>query len=333
MNSKIATIVYSMILCSSISYGQTTSDTLLRKISEDLKEIKDEVVKEKPQKFLGQSVFEDTKGKSAIFLPEGGTFAFNMADASLKLSYANRVSDRDLFFGFDIGGKSNNGILPLISKGNISPGAKVNGVVGFKEFFNDTKRYDGWLALKVGYEGASFKLYNPDTTFDKQISKTSFNAFVSSLNFNLKIDGNKLFAVSFGFQNANNFDDLDDVELNDKIVYFDSISNTSRSYETKTNAKIGSYKTFNQVPINVDYFWTPRNQSRIGFYHYWRTNITLGDNVKNGLGTGIYLLKKKNPLASLIGVVFEVKDLEKFSENYGKGFTINIVASYNFGGK
>ncbi|MEW6774498.1 MAG: hypothetical protein AB1304_10930 [Bacteroidota bacterium] len=307
-------------------------DTSLTKISETVDAIKEEVVEEKSKPFTGQSMFEDSKGKSAIFLPNGGTFGLNIADGSIRLSFAQNVSTSPIFLGLDVSGKTNDGVLSLISKGNISPGAKVNGVIGVKELFRKSDIFDGWIALKAGYEGSAFKLYNPDSAFSKQITKTTFNSFVTSLSFNLKIHGNKLLAVSVGYQKSNNYSDLDDIELIDKKIITDSATNTTRTYETKTKAKVGDYKAFQQIPINLDYFWTPKNLPRIGFYHYWRNAYSIEDKkFTNGFGTGIYLLKKNHPLSSIAGVVFEVKDITKLSENYGKGFVVNIVASYNFG--
>lgn len=340
MKNIIKFTFFAILLHSTISFAQSNkSDTLIMKIDTSLVKIfktvdaiKDEVVKEKSKAFTGQSMFEDSKGKSAIFLPNGGTFGLNIADASIKVSFSQNVSTSPIFLGLDVSGKTNDGVLSLISKGNISPGTKVNGVIGVNELFHYCDRLDGWLALKVGYEGSALKLYSPDSAFSKQITKITFNSFVTSLSFNLKIDGNKLFAVSFGYQKANNYNDLDDIELIDKKTITDTITNTTRTYEIKTKAKIGEYKVFQQIPINVDYFWTPKNLPRVGFYHYWRTSYSIGDKkFQNGFGTGLYLLKKNNPLSSIAGVVFEVKDITKLNENYGKGFVVNLVVAYNFG--
>jgi len=87
----------------------------------------------------------------------------------LKLSYVYRVSNSPYFYGFDISGKSNDGLVPLITKGDISPGAKVQFVIGRQELFRKSNILDGWLTLKIGYEGGIFKTYNPDSVFINQI--------------------------------------------------------------------------------------------------------------------------------------------------------------------
>lgn len=305
-------------------------DTSLRNIDENVSKLTDELVKEEPVPYAGQTLFEDRKGSSAIFLPDGGTFRLNTADASLKLSFINRVSNKKLFYGFDVSGKTNDGIAPLIAKGDIAPGAKVNAIVGLQELIHQSDLLDGWMTLRVGYEGASFKLFNSDSIFSNQVKKTSFNAFTSSVSFNLKIGGNKLLAASIGYQKANNYDDLDDIELTDQKIIKDSVSNITRTYEQKTKVKAGDYETFDQVPLNVDFYWVPNNTNRFGLYHYWRGKFTNGD-FKHGFGSGLYLLKKNNPLASIAGIVFEVSDISKLSDGFSKNFTVNFVVGFNFG--
>lgn len=329
-------------------FGQNMKsiDSTLKNIDDNVGQIKEELVKEEIEPFTGQSIFEDRKGSSAIFLPYGGTFKLNTTDASLNFSFTNyQIPIKDEsgkyklkpFYGVEINGKTSDGILSLISNGNISPGAKVNGILG-NDIFNITKDKNGkerkqilgTLALRIGYEGSSFKLYSSDSVFAKQINNVSFNTFSSAISFNVKFGGNKILAISTGFKKVNNYGDLDEIEISDKKIVTDTVSKTTRTYEEKIKVRIGDYKTFDQIPINLDFFWTPNNNPRIGFYHFWRTKFINGT-ATNGFGSGLYLLKKNNPLASIAGIVFEVDDISKLNDGYGKNFTINFVVGYNFG--
>ena len=226
-------------------------------------------------------------------------------------------------------GKTRDGISSFISKGDISPGVKIGGILGTQELFHNSNALDGWLTLKVGYEGSSFKLFNSDSSFSKQINRTSFNTLTSSFSFNFKIGGNKILATSIGYQKVNNYDELDDLELTDQKIIKDANSNMTRTYESKTKVKVGDYKTADQVPINFDFYWYSSNMQRIGFYHYWRTKFTNGK-ATNGFGNGLYLLKKDKPLSSIAGIVFEINDVSKMSDGFGKNFTINFVVGYSF---
>jgi hypothetical protein len=324
-------LILIFIFFSSVVFAQElkSTDSTLKSIDLNFRILKDELVKEEPSNFTGQSIYEDKKGASAIFLPSGGTFRLNLADASLKLSYANMITTKKLFYGFDVSGKTNDGLSSLISNGNISPVAKVNGIIGLKELFRKSNSYDGWLALKIGYEGSSFKLFNPASKFSEQLKKRTFNTFTSSINLNFKIGGNKLLAISAGYQKVNNYTDLEEIELTDTKSFKDSVSNTVRSYESKVAARTGNYEVYDQVPINLDFFWTPDINPRIGFYHYWRTRFTDGK-AKHGIGSGLFLLKKNNPLSSVAGLVFDIADISKLDEGFGKNFTVNFLIAYNF---
>ncbi|MBZ0202494.1 MAG: hypothetical protein K8I03_05710 [Ignavibacteria bacterium] len=342
----IYTILIFLILCPFIHAQNYDANDTSNRIEESLKEIdvslknidtnvmniKEEIVKENEKPFLGQSIFEDRKDNSAIFLPYGGTFRLSTADASLKLSYVFRISNKHLYYGIDFSGKSNDGLVPLISKGDISPGARVNLNIGLKEIFTRKKDslIDGWVNLKLGYEGSIFKLYNADSTFSNQIRKVSFNTARASLSFNFKMGGTKLIALSIGYQKVNNYEDLDEIELTDKKIDYDSLTTVLRSFESKTKVRIGDYQTYDQFPLNLDFYWVIGEDSRFGIYNFLRTMITNGK-ITNGFGTGLYLLKNASPLSSIAGIVFEVKDLSKLKEGFDKNFTINFLIGYNFG--
>src|SRR5688572_995511 len=116
----------------SINLGVIQVDSNLIQINQNVSKITDELVKEKPKPLTGQSIFEDREGLSAIHLLDGGTIRLNTADASIKMSYMDKISSRDFFYGLDVSGKTNDGIMSFISDGNISPGAKINSNFGFK---------------------------------------------------------------------------------------------------------------------------------------------------------------------------------------------------------
>jgi hypothetical protein len=269
---------------------------------------------------------------SAIFLSNGGTFRLNTADASVKLSFVNKVSNRRFFYGAEVSGKTEDGLLPLIAEGRVSPGVKLNGVLGIQEFFRSTNNLDGWLLLKLGYEGSDFKLYDPALSFASQFKDSSFNSFTSSLAFNLKVKGNVVAAVSLGYQKKNNYDKLDEVEVTDTKTVVDPVSGVSRTSKTTIKGRQGEYVESKVVPLNIDGFWFPKNTPRIGFYHFWHAEFNNKKTV-SGLGSGIYLLKKKNPLAAIAGIVFEIPDVSKLNDGVGKSFSVNFVVGYSFGFK
>ncbi|HNW98990.1 MAG TPA: hypothetical protein PKK00_11330 [Bacteroidales bacterium] len=330
MKKLLFYFVFILISTNIFAQDLKSIDSSLKHIDENLGKLKEQLIKEDPKPYAGQSIFEDRKGNTAIFLPSGGTFRLNTADASLKFFFTNRISTNKLFYGFDISGKTYDGIVSLFANGHVSPGTKVNAIFGVQDLFSKSKKYNGWIALKVGYEGALFKIYNPMLNFTDQVTKTTFNSLPVSIAFNLRAGQNKLFGISVGYQKINNYEFLDEIELTDSKTVFDSLSNTTRTYVYKVKARSGNYYTADQVAINYDFLWMPNGLSRLGIYNYWRTKFVNGK-MTNGFGSGLYLLKKDNPLSSIAGLVVEVTDVTKLKEGYGKNFTISFVVPYNFG--
>ncbi len=280
---------------------------------------------------INQTIFEDREGESAIFLPYGGVTRINTGNASFKLSYIFRVTNRPFFYGFNFSGKATNGIRSVIENGDISPGCNFDLIFGFQELLRDSDILDGWLIVKVGYEADRFKLFNPDTNFNNQITSETFTSAIFSLSFNLKIGGNKLSAISIGYKKGNNFDELEETTISNVTTIRDSATNTVRTIKNEETARLGQLKEKDSLPIKLDFFWFPANQPRIGFHHFWRTRIT-DDKTTNGFGTGVYLLKKKDPLNAIAGLVIELKDFSNL--NQGKelkgNISVSFIGGYNF---
>ncbi len=128
----------------------------------------------------------------------------------------------------------------------------------------------------------------------------------------------------------NNYEDLDEVEITDRNSFIDSLTNTNRIYENKIKVHKGNFKTFDQFPVNLDFYWILGKDARLGMYNYYRAKITNGK-LTNGIGAGIYLLKNGNPFSSIAGIVFEINDLSKLKDGFDKNFAVNFLIGYNFG--
>lgn len=279
------------------------------------------------QKESTQIILEDKDGNSSIYLPKGGYFRLNTSDASLKLSYIFSNSKNHIYGGFDISGNTQNGILPLLSKGQIVPGINFNVLFGYKEL--EVLNNVVWIGLKFGYEGASFDIFNPKNDFNNQIKNVSFNNFSTSLYANTQIfeSGRCFLGFSVGLKRSNNYKDLDDLELTDETVFFDTLNHITRSYKIIRTVKVGDYKTYNVVPINIDLFWYPTNQ--FGLYHFWRSKL-IDNNITNSFGTGFYLLKNGSPFSSIGGILFQINDISKIDAGFSKNITISFIIGYKF---
>ncbi len=292
-----------------------------------------------PQSDSTPTLFEDKDGVTSIYLRKGGYFRLNTSDASLKLSYVLSNTKDYLFGGFDIAGNTQNGILPLLSEGQIVPGFDVNFCIGIKEILSGNNVF--WAGGKLGYKSTSFDIFNPSNDFSSQIHDTSFNTVSLSVFINGHIfdNGRGIIGLSIGYDKVNNYKDLNDIEITDETVFSDSAYHIIRSSKKTIIVKTGNYEEHKAIPINADFFWYPSN--RFGFYFLWRSKILYNggisrifeDNMvlKNSFGAGFYLLNNKSPFASNGGVTFQINDICK-AINHGieKDFTISFVVGYKF---
>jgi len=94
------------------------------------------------QPLLGQTIFESKNGESLFVRYAGGIVDVNTANNSIKFSFMLNYSS-SWRFGFDISGKSTNGIAPLLKKGKITPGFKINLNIGYLfDYKRKAKLYD-----------------------------------------------------------------------------------------------------------------------------------------------------------------------------------------------
>ena len=82
------------------------------------------------QPLFTQTNGEDTKGNPFTFPHPGGQLTINLANNTIKIENLFRFKDSWLL-GFGVSGKATNGISPIFSSGEISPGVKFNFNIGY----------------------------------------------------------------------------------------------------------------------------------------------------------------------------------------------------------
>lgn len=284
-----------------------------------------------------KAVFEDKESETSIHWPGGRTFRANVADASLKLSYSHTsdtdavvaIRNRPLTWGVELSGKTNDGVLPILSSGTFTPGFKIGGVLGYYTHYSLTST-NAWLTLKVGYEGAKLKLINTDTSYNEQITSQTFEGLSVALGYNI-IPGdlnNLIIGLGVSFKKANNYSTLDDLELTETHVYLDTITGATRTSQTTIAGKTGTYRAYNRFDIQEDIYWIP--VPRLGIYQYARCKVPEGSDAVFSLGAGAYLLTE-NALSSRAGIVFEYSDLTNGDTPTAEHISVNLVVGFNFG--
>ncbi|MFN3195267.1 MAG: hypothetical protein ACE364_04890 [Chlorobiota bacterium] len=291
---------------------------------------------------LAQTFFEDAKGKTSIFLPINkngnglGNIRLNTADESLKIAYFHNRSDKDVFFGLDAKGKSNNGLAPLFSSEKLSPEAAINFSIGFKNLAvkqSDLSKFD-LINFRIGFNGANYKIVSADTVYTKQITTQNFTGINAGVSYNYFLNGNMIFGLYGGYDKNNNLSSLSKITVNESTnLGVDSLGTTSRTTEDSYTAWKGEYKLIDQFSIYLDYVFIPNFlDNRVALSLYSRSGFNSVLN-KTNAGFGIYFNEKDNPTKIIGGLIYEfedVFDVKKSGNSLGKRGTLGIVLGYNF---
>ncbi len=284
----------------------------------------------------GQTIFEDASGETSVFLPVGGNVRVNTADKSLKFAYYYNRSDKDVVFGVDASGKSNNGFASVISGKNLNPEANLNFNVGFKNVSTDDSNLSGYDYLNVtfGIGASKYTLLNPDVSYAQQISTESFNQLSAGVSYNYYLNGNMIFGIYGGYDKTNNISALPKLVIKETTVLgADAAGTTIRSSEDEFFAWQGNLKTIHQFSFYTDYIYIPDFlENRVALSVYTRSGFRTDHNQTNA-GLGIYLNKKDEPLKVVGGIIYEFEDLFDSSDagtSLGKRGTLGIILGYHF---
>jgi hypothetical protein len=286
------------------------------------------------KKMKAQTFFEGTGGKTSINLPLGGLVRINTADRSLKIGYYYNRSDKQIVFGIDASGKSNNGFAPIVSSKKLSPDAHINFNVGLKNVATSDlqpSRYD-YLNIKAGIGAAHYLLLNPQLSYNKQIHGKSFIKANLGVSYNYLLNGKMIFGIYAGYERSNNISRLPQLTIKETTKVGVKGANT-RTAETEYTVWKGSFKTLNEGVMYLDYVYIPDLLSdRIALSAYSRSMFSSIHNITNG-GFGLYFNRKGKPLRIIGGLIYEFDDLFNAagaSTSLVHRGTLGLVAGYNF---
>jgi len=142
-----------------------------------------------------QSIAQDSAGGGVLTLPttsplSAGLFTVNSADNSVTLTYVNRRSPEDTFYGFSIKAKATNSIAQVIKAGEFRPGAKFDFTWGRHSLRTaaptptpadlipaspDSADFD-WIALRLGVEASRLALLHRGRPFAEQVERFTLPA-------------------------------------------------------------------------------------------------------------------------------------------------------------
>ena len=169
-----------------------------------------------------------------------------------------------LIYRLGISTKPNEGVGPLITNGQFSPGVKLTAARTKVRLFaspmlvksDGTKRkFDDWLTLSASFAYEKNKLLRKDTTFSKQVIDTTFTGYSFGVDYSMALGTfeQDYFNFKIIYFRRNNYSELTSIDIVDRRTTFDSATTTQRNVEKKVTAKEGVYKEMDAVLIQISY--------------------------------------------------------------------------------
>lgn len=256
-----------------------------------------------------QAAFEDSEGKSAIVLDNGGAGIINIADGSAKIGYVFQAGD--MRFGGDVTGKLTKGVGTLFSNGSAAAQAGGAFRVGWHYILAPSPApgtppggfiKDDWAYAQIGYTHSSATLFDRGAN---AIAKRSFDGYSAGLFYNATMAGNFLVALAGGYERRNNVADLEVVEVTDETVV--SAGPPVRTTRKVTVAVEGAYAESDHIVANYDLAWFPdflSNRIAIDLFGRFDRDVDARNSTfKPGLG--VMVIEQGKPTHVVGGLSFE----------------------------
>lgn len=287
-------------------------------------------------KIKAQTFFESTGGKTSVYLPIGGLVRVNTTARSVKIGYYFNRSDRNIVFGIDASGKSNNGFAPIVSNKKLSPEAHLNFNLGLKNVTtnNSNPSHYDYLNIRVGVGAARYRLLNPGLPYKRQIHLKSFIKFNVGTSYNYLLHGNMIFGIYAGYNRTNNISRLPRLTIKETTQIGTAPNGkTVRTAKTEYTVWEGTFKTINEGVLYLDYVYIPDFlNNRIALSAYSRSMFSRLPDITNA-GFGLYFNRKGNPLKIIGGLIYQFDDLFNAagsSSSLVHRGTLGLVVGYNF---
>lgn len=211
----------------------------------------------------------------------------------------------------------------------------------FAAHANNPKRQILSYYLAGGINSSTFKLYDASLTGDiaARFTKTPYKGIYLDLGLNYSLGANWLLGASIGYERANTFDQLTQIELTARTT--DNSGNQQIISEKKYSGYAGNFKLYNQANIRTDALYFSQLGGQDSEYRlawniiYLRGMLSDDHSIsKNTLtiGTSVNFFKIED--GSLLGGFYLQADdafnAQDAPTNLYKRLTFGIVAKYAF---
>jgi hypothetical protein len=260
-----------------------------------------------------QAPYEDTRGQTTLIAPGAGSVSVNTTDTSASFSYIHLISNAAPVWGLRLKGKSTDGVAALLSKGAFSPGFEGAVFVGGK--LGGAKGKTIGL-VRLAWVDEATTMVDPAAAFSDQISKGTFHGWELGLDLSgphMIAGWPSQFGVSASIKKTHNYQDLDEVTIDDRHTIGTGADGTVRQTVDTVSGRTGSYERGTGFNLGADYV-AQIASSRFAIRGLVRSINGAGANIDaTRIGVDVSVFKEHGDFIKdrLLGVVFEVDDLFK----------------------
>jgi hypothetical protein len=260
-----------------------------------------------------QAPYEDTRGQTTVIAPGAGSLSVNTTDTSASFSYIHLVSNATPVWGLRLKGKSTDGVAALLGKGAFSPGFEGAVFMGGKLGGPKGKTIG---LVRLAWVDEATTIVDPGAAFSDQVSKATFHGWALGLDISgphMIGDWPSQFGVSAGIRRTHNYQDLDEVTIDDRHTIGTGADGTLRQTVDTVSGRAGSYQQGTGFDLGADYV-AQIASSRFAIRGLVRSINGAGANIDaTRIGVDLSVFKEHGDFIKdrLLGVVFEVDDLFK----------------------
>lgn len=263
----------------------------------------------------GQSTTENSKGESAVILPDGplagGTILVNTENSSVRFVFLDRSTAQRFYYGVEAAAKASNGVGSLFKGTDVAPGARLAVNLGRHSIATDPREggnFD-WLNLTVGYEVSRFTMFDGARAFSNQITRSTLSSPVVAASYGYLWRGSVFVVGTLGVSRQNNYQELEEVTVKQAEV-ISGPSGITRTITREIKARIGSLTESRLGTARLDALVVPGFvDNRLGLAFYGDTGFA--DDLQRGttIGGALHILRRRRPSQSLGAVVLEIADV------------------------
>jgi hypothetical protein len=194
---------------------------------------------------------------------------FNTGTQSIALDYlfntkANNPSKYKIYrLGVSV--KPSEGVGPLMTNGQFSPGVKLSGSMTKIPFLAKslvTKGFDDWISFNLAFNYEKNKLFRNDPVFSKQLYDTSFTGISLGTDYTMVFgeEEQDYLNIRLTYNRKSSAGDLTAIDVEDNRSFTDPATGVTRTLSKKQSAREGTYTEFDAWNWQIAYTRLPKYQ-------------------------------------------------------------------------